>query len=143
MANRPKMVIVHCSDTPDYPVGDPKFDSIGVSQIDEWHKARGWSGVGYHWVIRRTGVIEPGRSETAIGAHCKGQNTNSLGVCLVGRGKFTPEQIESLLSLFIGIFDRWRIPLDSWRCHNEFDKNKTCPNVKIDVVREWLTNPLS
>lgn len=57
---------------------------IGVDEIRKWHKARGWSDVGYHFVIRRDGLIEVGRELSKTGAHVKGHNTGSIGICLVG-----------------------------------------------------------
>jgi N-acetyl-anhydromuramyl-L-alanine amidase AmpD len=57
---------------------------IGVDEIREWHTAKGWSDVGYHYVIKRDGTLEKGRADTKQGAHVKGHNKDSLGVCLVG-----------------------------------------------------------
>lgn len=71
------MIIVHCSATP------PSLD-IGVEVIDNWHKAKGWDGIGYHYVIRRNGTVEPGRDISKTGAHAKGYNSRSIGICLVG-----------------------------------------------------------
>lgn len=90
-------IVVHCSAT------SPRQD-IGAKEIDEMHRARGFSRLGYHSVIRRNGGIEGGRSLNEIGAHTKGHNYHSWGVCLVGgidqHGKpennFTPEQMASL-----------------------------------------------
>jgi N-acetylmuramoyl-L-alanine amidase len=70
-------IIVHCSATP------PAMD-IGAKQIDKWHKDRGWRGVGYHFVIKRDGTIEKGRDVRDIGAHARGFNTSSIGVCYIG-----------------------------------------------------------
>lgn len=143
MVNAPAFVVVHCSDSPDFSTADPRFDSIGKNDIDEWHRARGWNGIGYHWVIRQTGVLEQGRPECIVGAHCEGHNEGSLGVCLVGRGEFQPAQIEALRSLFADIHERLGIPPEKWFAHYEFNAHKTCPNVKIEVIREWLTKPKS
>jgi len=71
------MLIVHCSATP------PDMD-IGVEEIRAWHKARGWSDIGYHFVIRRDGVTETGRPAQVVGAHARGHNKRSIGICLVG-----------------------------------------------------------
>jgi N-acetyl-anhydromuramyl-L-alanine amidase AmpD len=62
---------------------------IGVKEIDEWHRAKGWfNGCGYHYVIRRDGTVETGPRKSAAGyhpgAHCRGLNQISIGVCLVG-----------------------------------------------------------
>jgi N-acetyl-anhydromuramyl-L-alanine amidase AmpD len=72
-----ELVIVHCSATP------PSMD-IGVDEIRRWHLDRGWSDIGYHFVIRRDGTVEPGRPVSAVGAHAKGFNATSIGICLVG-----------------------------------------------------------
>lgn len=72
-------LVVHCSATP------PSHD-IGAYEIDRMHRARGFFKIGYHAVIRRNGVIEPGRDWDDIGAHARegGFNRKSLSVCLVG-----------------------------------------------------------
>ena len=58
---------------------------IGAAEIDRMHRARGWSGIGYHYVIRLDGTIEPGRQpETRVGAHVGGHNTGKIGICCVG-----------------------------------------------------------
>jgi hypothetical protein len=71
------LIVVHCSAT------GPAAD-IGVAQITQWHKQRGFDTVGYHYVIRRNGTLETGRRESEIGAHVRGHNANSIGVCLAG-----------------------------------------------------------
>jgi len=70
-------IIIHCSATP------PNMD-IGRDEIDRWHRERGWSEIGYHWVVRRNGKIERGRDESRVGAHAKGHNRESIGICMVG-----------------------------------------------------------
>ena len=93
-------LVVHCADT--YPNMD-----VGVKEIREWHKSRGWDDIGYHYVIRRDGLIEHGRPLFFIGAHVAGYNTNSIGICMVGgkginknpENNFTDLQFASLLDL--------------------------------------------
>lgn len=70
-------LIIHCSYTP------PSMD-IGVDEIREWHLRKRWSDIGYHFVIRRDGAVETGRPIDVIGAHAKGHNEGSIGICLVG-----------------------------------------------------------
>jgi len=70
-------IIIHAADTP------ANMD-IGAAEIDRWHKERGWSGIGYHYVIRRDGSLEYGRPESEQGAHAYGHNSDSIGVCMVG-----------------------------------------------------------
>lgn len=55
-----------------------------VNDIDRMHRARGWRMVGYHWIIRRDGVVEKGRPENMRGAHVGGQNTGKIGICAIG-----------------------------------------------------------
>jgi len=77
MRRKTEYIVIHHSAT-------RKESDIGVETIDAWHKARGWKGIGYHWVIRRNGRIEKGRNSGTAGAHVKGYNQNSEGICLIG-----------------------------------------------------------
>lgn len=70
-------IIIHCSATMPHM-------NIGAKEIDTWHRARGWSGIGYHGVIRRDGKFEQGRDVNVVGAHAVGHNSYSIGICLVG-----------------------------------------------------------
>lgn len=79
-------IIIHCAYTP------PSMD-IGAKEIDRWHRARGWLSIGYHYVIRRDGTVETGRSEHDAGAHAKGYNQKSIGICLIG-GKAEDKDID-------------------------------------------------
>jgi len=71
------LIIIHCS-----AIGPNQTSS--AKEIDRWHKAQGWSGIGYHYVIRRNGQIEWGRPEEQVGAHCKNHNKHSIGICYEG-----------------------------------------------------------
>lgn len=55
-------------------------------QIHEWHKSRGWSGIGYQYVVRLNGTIEIGRPEERIPAQVGGWNRNAIGICFSGHG---------------------------------------------------------
>lgn len=65
--------------------------SCGASTIHQWHKNNGWSGIGYHFVVRKNGTIERGRPEKTVGAHASGSNSDSLGICF--EGDFTSEKM--------------------------------------------------
>lgn len=91
-------LVVHCSAT-------RESQDIGAAEIDRWHKQRGFIRIGYHFVIRRDGTIEKGREISEPGAHARGWNHRSIGICLVGGLKpdgktpednFTVEQWDSL-----------------------------------------------
>lgn len=102
------LIVVHCSAT------GPDAD-IGVEDITRWHLQRGFDTVGYHYVIRRNGTQERGRRESAIGAHVRGHNINSVGVCLAGgvdaQGKpennFTAAQFATLQDLLDELASRY------------------------------------
>lgn len=70
-------IVVHCSAT-------RAHQDIGATDIDQWHRARGWRKIGYHFVIRRNGTREYGRSLNERGAHVAGYNHCSVGVCMAG-----------------------------------------------------------
>ena len=72
-----KFIVLHCSAT------RAKL-AVTAAQIRQWHKAQGWSDIGYHYVIRRDATVELGRAETAVGSHVAGHNSNTVGICLVG-----------------------------------------------------------
>lgn len=83
-----KELILHCSDSP--------HDHHGVEEIRKWHKDRGWSDIGYHWVIERSGELKEGRKEHISGAHTLGHN-KEIGLCICGlSGDFTQKQMETL-----------------------------------------------
>lgn len=72
-----KELIVHCSAT-------PEGKDFTVAHIKQWHLQRGFSDIGYHYVIYRDGSIHVGRNESVSGAHCTGHNTISIGICYIG-----------------------------------------------------------
>lgn len=93
-------LIVHCTAT-------KEGVDYTVDQIRAAHKQRGFSDIGYHYVVYRDGSIHLGRDVDIIGAHCEGHNANSIGIAYVGgldkNGKAkdtrTPAQKAALISL--------------------------------------------
>lgn len=87
------LIVLHHSASPD----------VSAATIHAWHLARGWAGIGYHFVIRKNGDIERGRPLEMIGAHAgSGVNGSSIGICLSGdfmQDAPEPAQITSLLKL--------------------------------------------
>lgn len=75
--SRTDFIVVHVSATP------PSM-FIGAKEINAMHKAKGWAGIGYAYVIRRNGKVEKGRPDNQVGAHVEGWNSVSLGICVVG-----------------------------------------------------------
>lgn len=121
-------IILHCSAT-------PHTQDIGAAEIRRWHtmpepNGRGWSHIGYHYVIRRSGQVEACLPLEMPGIHCSGHNARSVGICLVGGGLygedpyFADEQFESLAGVIRELRQRW--PLASIHGHNEYAQ-KACP----------------
>lgn len=120
-------LVVHCSDTDDN-------DNIGAKEIHQLHLSFGWDGIGYHKIIQKNGLIEMGRPEFWIGAHVFEHNQESLGVCLIGKDKFTKNQFNSLKI----ILRDWKVKYPQAKIvgHCDFDNtNKTCPNFNL---KKWL-----
>ena len=118
-----KFLVVHCSDC-----HDSKDQS--ASDIHAMHLGFGWHGIGYHRVIRRDGKVESGRPDFWIGAHVRGFNDASLGVCLVGRKRFSNAQLCSLER----VLRTWKLQHPDARIcgHCAFDyTDKTCPNFDV------------
>lgn len=127
-------IIIHCSATAegrDYTVED----------IDKWHKAQGWQCIGYHYVIYRDGSIHKGREDTEIGAHCKGQNAHSIGICYIGgcasdnktpKDTRTDAQKEALISLLETLLVKY--PGSVIYGHRDFAA-KACPS--FDAREEY------
>ncbi|MGL4875193.1 MAG: N-acetylmuramoyl-L-alanine amidase [Clostridium sp.] len=57
---------------------------LSAERIHQMHLNNGWSGIGYHFVVRQNGTIERGRPESKMGAHCANANSNRLGICFTG-----------------------------------------------------------
>jgi N-acetylmuramoyl-L-alanine amidase len=126
-----KKIIIHCSDSPDHM-------DIGANEIRVWHTQRGFEGpdgilgtkddLAYHFICRRDGLIEIGRMEDQVGAHCFHHNDDSLGICWIGRDWISGEQKKALKLLCKSLLNRYGLTVDDIRGHCEFDAGKTCPN---------------
>ncbi|MDE6317201.1 MAG: N-acetylmuramoyl-L-alanine amidase [Muribaculaceae bacterium] len=123
-------IILHCTAT-------PEGRDFSVAQIKEWHLARGFSDIGYHYVIYRDGSVNIGRPEAVAGAHCTGQNSCSIGIAYVGgcaadgktpKDTRTSEQKSALHKLVAELQKKY--PGASIHCHYEF-ANKACPSFKL------------
>jgi len=138
MRKNTSKIIIHCSDS--------NFGTANL--IDSWHKARGWKGCGYHYIItngrfshtdsymeNNDGILQQGRGLNEIGAHCKGHNSESIGICLIGKHHFTAQQLyvtlPSILRILIGLYSL--TPKDIYG-HCEFSK-KTCPNIDPFLIK--------
>ncbi len=134
-------IVVHCSDS----------DWGSRKVIDKWHKDRGWDEIGYHFVITNgfteyarpymdinDGVIQRGRAIDKVGAHVKGKNKYSVGICLIGKKHFSGSQMKSLTELIDKLLKKYKLTVKNVYGHYEFDNNKTCPNIEMDWFRAFF-----
>jgi len=129
-------IVIHCSATKE----DQNFN---VEDIRRWHRQRGWMDVGYHFVITRDGEVQTGRPHDVPGAHARGFNHVSLGICLIGGVESDGKTPESNYTAF-----QWkeleRLVADLLKLHPDAkvlghrdlpNVNKACPS--FDAVDWW------
>ena len=122
-----KRIIVHYTAT-------PLGRDVTVDEVRHWHKRRGWSDIGYHYLIDAGGEIHKGRPLRFVGAHAKGANHDSIGIAYVGglsesgddtmtrcQGEAIRELVHSLRVVYGNL---------SLHGHREF-KNTMCPGFDI------------
>ena len=131
------LIIFHCSAVkPD--------QTSSAAQIDTWHRRDNhWKyGIGYHYVIRRDGTIEPGRPEWMIGAHCVNHNAHSIGVCYEGgldiRGQPADTRTEAQKATMRKLLEELhaRYPRAMILGHRDLNPHKDCPGYK-NVAKEY------
>jgi len=127
-------IIIHCSAT-------PEGRDVKMETIKSWHvKGNGWSDIGYHFVIELDGTLKEGRPLHRSGAHTRGENATSIGICYVGgidknknaKDTRTAEQKDTLNKIVEGLLEDY--PEASVHGHNEFAA-KACPS--FDVQKEF------
>jgi len=132
-------VILHCSAT-------KEGMHIDVDTIRMWHLERGWKDIGYHYVIYLDGTIALGRPIDLIGAHTKGENEDSIGICYVGglsaktnepQDTMTVHQEMAFLELWHGL-QTVLGKLDLFG-HNDFS-DKACPSFDTREKYKFLLN---
>ena len=119
-------IILHCSAT-------PEGRNVKTKTIKGWHLKRGWRDIGYHYVIQLDGTVDKGRPIDQHGAHTKGRNHDSIGICYIGgldaetkepKDTMTEAQHDSFLDLMSALrFVFGPLPLHG---HNEYAA-KACP----------------
>ena len=131
-------IFIHCSATqPNWMASNSCQQK--VDEIRRWHKDKGWSDIGYHFVVDRQGDVCVGRPVEKVGAHAKGHNSNSIGICLIGgfgsdaNDKFEEnytdlqrKALDNLLKDLTGTYSNAKI-----RGHNEVSA-KACPGFKVE-----------
>lgn len=150
-----KKVIIHTSDS--------AWGNALV--IDDWHRKRGWKGIGYSAVITNgipsygmlkaskkwsfaDGQIEWGRSfdddtiieNDEIGANAYGWNSQSVSICLIGKhGQYSKKQMYALKTFCLELQKTWpHLKPQDFIGHHEVDKKKTCPDINMNDLREFI-----
>lgn len=146
---------LHCTAT-------PAGRHVTVGEIDRWHRMRGFrspSGVhiGYHYVIYLDGSVHEGRPVAEAGAHVKGYNEESIGICYVGglvpgagsdgqtaprylpADTRTPAQRQAMHRLILQLMHQYGLSPDEVRCHNEVAR-KACPGFSRETIIGELAN---
>ena len=87
-------IVIHCAAT------KPSMD-VGADTIRDWHvNGNGWSDIGYHYIVLGNGEVVSGRHVNKTGAHCKGHNKGSIGICVTGNTSVEPPNTQQLQSLW-------------------------------------------
>lgn len=129
-------IIIHCSAT-------QEGANFNAGDIKRWHLQRGFRDIGYHYVITLDGTIQTGRPIEAPGAHAKGHNQNSIGICYVGGidNKLNPkdtrtlQQKSGLKILITGLMEMF--PNTEVLGHNNLPEvHKACPS--FDAKTEYI-----
>lgn len=99
-----------------------------VESIDAYHKSIGWEGIGYHYYIRKNGDIFSGRPELMAGAHTKGHNIGTLGICF--EGNFQIESMNQVqedagIDLIVSILKKYPM-IEKISKHNDYNST-ACP----------------
>lgn len=127
-------IIIHCSDT-------PEGRHVDVETVRQWHLQKGWDDIGYHYVIYLDGSVHDGRPLGQVGAHCKGHNAHSIGICYIGgcdntmkpKDTRTAKQEAALVKLIKDL--KMVFPGASVHGHNEFSA-KPCPCFDVQKWRK-------
>lgn len=141
---RVNKIILHCTAT-------PEGRDVTVEQLRSMHTApvskggRGWSDIGYHYVVYRDGSVHAGRDVNIVGAHCQGQNTCSIGVVYVGgcdremkaKDTRTEEQKQGMRRLVKRLLMLYGLGTGNVKGHYEY-ANKACPCFDMDEERREI-----
>lgn len=108
-----------------------------AEDVHRWHQKRGWAGIGYHYFITKDGEVFEGRPHNTVGAHTRGHNKESIGVCFEGnfdKEELTKQQEHAAVELLTQLRNAY--PQAQLRRHNNFTLNKTCPGKRFPFA--WL-----
>tara|TARA_B100000676_G_C17483595_1_gene534649 strand:+ start:176 stop:604 length:429 start_codon:yes stop_codon:yes gene_type:complete len=127
-----RRIIIHHSASP---------VSTTVEDIDRWHKERGWRGIGYHFVCLEDGTIAPGRHINKRGAHTKGENYDSIGLCVTGNFQdyHCPKPRFDKLMAFVGeLIEKYDLSWDHVFYHKQFANTLCCGHFLIEQIKQYM-----
>lgn len=118
-------------------------DTGDAATFHQYHLSKGWSGIGYHYVILKDGSVEAGRPLTAVGAHAYGYNKDSIGICLVGNfDEIVPSfnQLRAAASLSHYLEDQLGRTL-KWSLHRDLC-DTSCPGryFRLDMIPQSFSS---
>ena len=132
-----RKIVLHYSATKD-------DHDVTAQDINKWHKNRGFRMIGYHYVVKLSGEVEIGRSEEMVGAHTKGHNLDSIGVCFIGgfkgnskKGSNTMNEAQelSVINLLKDLLNRY--PDAELYGHKNFNATQ-CPGFDVAKwAKQW------
>lgn len=141
--NETKKIVIHGAFT------KPSMD-VDARWIRNIHvNENGWDDIGYHFVITREGVVEKGRSEAMMGAHCPKVNATSVAICLAGgmsedgeaENNYTEEQWLALHGLVEKLMEKYKLNPEDIMGHYEYANHKTCPTFDMNRYRTAIQSP--
>ena len=126
-----------------------------VKSIQEFHQdGRGWSDIGYHFLVDMGGNIYQGRPETVLGAHVGGANTGNIGVCILGcyhppetsiscYDEMTYSSEQSLIQLYAWISDTYGVEPKLLKGHRDYFGTTSCPGNNVWAKLPELRSEIS
>jgi len=126
------LIVIHCS-------GNRPDSGHGAKYLDRIHKKRGWSGIGYHFVVKEDGTREIGRPIGKIGAHVYGYNRNSIGICYIGgldkNGKPKDTRTEAQENSILDLLEELRASFPNAKILGHRDLS---PDINGDgIIEKW------
>ncbi|WP_425801179.1 peptidoglycan recognition family protein [Desulfitobacterium sp. Sab5] len=146
-----KIIVHHSASSTMVRQGD-EMVPVNAAMIREWHLTKGWSDIGYHFVILPDGTCEDGRPLYRPGAHCAAGHRNfiAIGICLVGNFSQLEEvpeaQMNGLLDKLQALMAAFHIDFDNVELHREVPGSATeCPGryFPADIFRRELQDRVS
>jgi len=146
-----RKIMIHHSASPTEVRRGGKLLPVNAAMIREWHLTRGWSDIGYHFIILPDGMCETGRPLYRPGAHCNvaQRNFTAIGICLVGNFSETEvpkQQLAALIDKVEQLMRAYRIKVEDVELHREVPGAATeCPGryFPADVLEEELEERFS